>query len=172
MMEQEYQESPQDVLFILKVDMGGNRHECISFRQDDTPEEAAFSFCKEHNLNIKIYDFIVDSLRQKYHQITCGLSSDTKSKGQTCPTGFGLTSTQDYETEMKSPPEQQSSDQPSIQKTQHFLSTTQTTTKKQTSRPTSQSYWRVPECDEEQPESLRVQPQPPSADISHYRGKH
>lgn len=76
----EYLESAPDVLFVLKVDMGGGRQEYIHFCRGDSPEDLAFSFCKENGLNIKVYDFISESLRQKYHQLQTGVLTESKSK--------------------------------------------------------------------------------------------
>lgn len=81
-----YQESDQDVLFILKVDMGSGKHEFINYVKDDTPEQAAFRFCQEHSLNIKVYDFISEALRQKLFQLTHNqIPPDTRSKGASYP---------------------------------------------------------------------------------------
>lgn len=76
----EYVESAPDVLFVLKVDMGSGRQEFIQFCRDDSPEDLAFNFCKEHELNVKVYDFISESLRQKYHQLQTGVLTESKSK--------------------------------------------------------------------------------------------
>ncbi len=81
-----YQESDQDVLFILKVDMGGGKHEFINYGNDDTPEQASFRFCQEHSLNIKVYDFITESLRQKLYQLTHNqIPHETRSKASNYP---------------------------------------------------------------------------------------
>lgn len=77
---QEYLESDQDVLFVLKVDMGNNDQQFITFRQNDTAEDLAFEFCKMHGLNIKVYDFIADALKQKYRQLQTGQLTESKSK--------------------------------------------------------------------------------------------
>lgn len=60
--------------------MGGSRQEYIQYCRDDSPEDLAFAFCKEHGLNIKVYDFIVESLRQKYLQLQSGQLTESKTK--------------------------------------------------------------------------------------------
>lgn len=77
---QEYLESDQDVLFVLKVDMGNDVQKFITFKQHDSAEDLAFEFCKVHGLNIKVYDFISDALKQKYHQLQTGQLIECKSK--------------------------------------------------------------------------------------------
>lgn len=64
-----FKESAQDVLFVLKIDMGSGRHSFIDFGQTDTPEDVALHFCKSHGLSIKTYDFLVDTLQQKRLQV-------------------------------------------------------------------------------------------------------
>ena len=64
-----FKESAQDVLFVLKIDMGAGRHSFIDFGQTDTPEAAALHFCKTHGLSIKTYDFLVLTLQQKLQQV-------------------------------------------------------------------------------------------------------
>ena len=78
----EYQESEQDVLFILKVDMGNHHHEFINFCKNDTPEQAAFEFCQDHTLNVKVYDFICEALKQKLYQLTNNIEgAESRSRG-------------------------------------------------------------------------------------------
>lgn len=78
--EREYLESAPDVLFVLKVDMGGGQQEYIHFCRDDSPEDLAFAFCQQFGLNVKVYDFVADSLRQKYHQLQTGQLTESKSR--------------------------------------------------------------------------------------------
>lgn len=78
---QEYLESDQDVLFVLKVDMGQGIQKFIQFRNGDSPEDLAFEFCQAYQLNIKVYDFISDALKQKYHQLQTGQLIETRNKG-------------------------------------------------------------------------------------------
>lgn len=80
MDEREYLESAPDVLFVLKVDIGGGRKEFIRFCKEDSPEDLAFDFCKTHGFNVKVYDFVADSLRQKYHQLQSGQLTESKSR--------------------------------------------------------------------------------------------
>jgi hypothetical protein len=64
-----FKESAQDVLFVLKIDMGSGRHSFINFCQSDSPDTVALAFCKTHGLSIKTYDFLVDTLNQKRSQV-------------------------------------------------------------------------------------------------------
>jgi hypothetical protein len=86
----EFKESAQDVLFILKIDMGSGRHSFINFGQTDTPEAIALEFCKSHGLSIKTYDFLVATLQQKRTQVVGGATSPGPSpKRLTGDFGFG-----------------------------------------------------------------------------------
>lgn len=81
----EFKEKEQDVLFILKVDMGKGRVEYIDYRKNDSPEELAFEFCKKFGLNVKVYDFVAESLRQKLHQLDTHANVDTRTRGVNHP---------------------------------------------------------------------------------------
>src|SRR3990167_25088 len=79
-VQPEYVESDQDVLFILKVNMWEGMSKYIKFKIGNTPEELAYQFCQENQLSSEIYDFICESLRQKLWQFNNGQLVETKSK--------------------------------------------------------------------------------------------
>lgn len=82
MTTQEYLESAEEVLFVLKVDMGKEKFRYINFCRGDTPENAALSFCKDNGLNIDIYDFLVETLVQKEEYIMGTKRANSKQSGQ------------------------------------------------------------------------------------------
>lgn len=59
-----------DVIFVLNLDIGPEIKEKIVFKDTDTPEELASNFCRENNLNIRVYDFVANALREKYDEVT------------------------------------------------------------------------------------------------------
>lgn len=58
------------ILFILNLDIGGGKSDKIEFRETDNPESLSLEFCKKHSLNIKVYDFIVKALNEKFREVT------------------------------------------------------------------------------------------------------
>ena len=62
--------SNPDVIFVLNLDIGSGKKDKIIFRSQDTPEDLALQFCRKNNLNIRVYDFVANALREKYHEVT------------------------------------------------------------------------------------------------------
>lgn len=60
----------EDVIFVLNLDIGSGKKDKITFRSTDTPEELSQKFCRKNNLNIRVYDFVANALREKYDEVT------------------------------------------------------------------------------------------------------
>ena len=59
-----------DVIFVLNLDIGSGKKDKIIFRSTDSPEDLALKFCRKNNLNIRVYDFVANALREKYDEVT------------------------------------------------------------------------------------------------------
>ena len=62
------QNRSQEILFILNLDIGKKIKDKITFKRGDIPEDLAIQFCQKNSLNIKVYDLIVQGLRDKYEE--------------------------------------------------------------------------------------------------------
>lgn len=58
-----------EVLFFINLELQDGKNEKISFGPRDYPEEVAYSFCKMHTLNGKVYNFIVAAIQDKLAEI-------------------------------------------------------------------------------------------------------
>lgn len=58
-----------EVLFVVKFELGESLSDTIEFRKYDISEELAIDFCKRNNLGINVYPTIVDALNQKYKTV-------------------------------------------------------------------------------------------------------
>lgn len=58
-----------EVLFFINLELQDGKNEKISFGLGDYPEEVAYSFCKQHTLNGKVYNFIVAAIQDKLAEI-------------------------------------------------------------------------------------------------------
>ena len=59
-----------EVVFVLNLDIGSGKKDKIIFKSNDTPEDLALKFCRKNNLNIRVYDFVANALREKYDEVT------------------------------------------------------------------------------------------------------
>lgn len=70
----------KDVLFILNLEIGGGKSDKIQFKQGNKAEDLSLEFCKKHNLNIRVYDFIVKALNQKKQEVRMKLEQKKLKK--------------------------------------------------------------------------------------------
>lgn len=56
--------SERQTLFIIELVSSNEEHlETIHYREGDTPEAVAFLFCKERELGIDVFQFVLETLR-------------------------------------------------------------------------------------------------------------
>lgn len=59
----------QEVLFIVKFELGEKLSDQIEFRKGDIAEELALEFCERNELGASVYTTIVSALEEKYQTV-------------------------------------------------------------------------------------------------------
>ena len=57
------------VLFVLNLDIGDGRMDRIVFRQDSIPAKVALEFCQRNNLDIKVYNYLINALEERRYEV-------------------------------------------------------------------------------------------------------
>lgn len=65
----EKKETPEGTLFILNLELKKGKKDKIYFKKGDNPGDLALEFCQKNKLNIKVYDFIVEALKEKLNLV-------------------------------------------------------------------------------------------------------
>ena len=57
------------VLFVLNLDIGDGTTDRIVFRQDSIPAKVALEFCQRNNLDINVYNYLLNALEERRYEV-------------------------------------------------------------------------------------------------------